>query len=201
MILQPFHVNSHGKRWRFVDSASVSSNDDRDRIQAIAQAEVALMQKDAQCAALGINEVGIVNNFYLGVYSPDDVLVGIFFIASLDYQSGPWADLDDWQVTSNEPAVFHARPMPGFPGLSLDDSLDLSVDAAHHLLARRLTTVDGFGVEFRRFSWAIYQDRTDARSRAMKRIHERAKADNRFAMTETPDPADAARTRVDIELR
>jgi hypothetical protein len=121
-------------------------------------------------------------------------------LATLDYQSGPWRDLVDWEVVSSDPAVFHARPMPAFPALSLDDSLDLSVDSAHHLLSHRLTTVGGTNVEFKRLSWAIYQARTDPASRAVKRMHDKAKADRRFRMTELPDAADAARTRVDIEL-
>jgi len=201
MILESFFVNSRGKRWRFTDSNSISSDIERDRIQQISIAAVALMQDDAKCFALGINEVGIVPNLHFGVYDNDDVMAGIFFIAALDYQFGPWADLVDWQVTQpNTTAVFHARPMPGFPSLTLDDSLDLSVDVAHHLLAHRIQTVDGFDVQFSRFSWAIYEARTDPDSRAMQRVHDRAKADSRFTMTESVDPADPARTRVDIEL-
>ena len=200
MILKPFFVNSHGKRWQFVDSNSISADVERERIQQISIAAVALMQDDAKCVALGINEVGVVGNLHFGVYDQADVLRGIFFVAALDYQSGPWTDLVDWQVTSNDTAVFHARPMPGFPLLSLDDALDLSVDSAHHLLFRNIQTVDGFDVNFSRLSWAIYKDRTDPSSRAMKRVHDRAKADARFQMTEAADPADPARTRVDIEL-
>lgn len=200
MILNPFHVNSHGKRWQFVDSNAITSNSDRDRIQQISLAAIALMQTDAKCLALGIAETGIVGNLHFGVYD-QGALAGIFFVAALEYKSGPWADLIDWKVTSpNADAVFHARPMPGFPTLSLADSLDLSIDGAHHLLARKIQTVDGFDVRFAKFSWAIYQARTDPNSRAMKRIHNYAKADGRFAMTETPDPADPSRTRVDIEL-
>lgn len=200
MILQPFTLTSLGKRWRFVDSNAISSNNQRVLIQQLAQSQVALMQDDAKCAALNIAEVGVVNNFFFGVYDEADVLSGIFFVAALDYQSGPWADLIDWQVTSDDTAVFHARPMPGFPVLSLDDSLELSVDGAHRLLSATVDTVDGFAVGFSRFSWAIYKDRTDRNSRAMKRIHDHAKADSRFAMTESVDPVDPARTRVDIEL-
>lgn len=200
MIVEPFFVVSAGKRWKFVDSSSISSDIERARIQQISLAAVALMQDDAKCAALGIKEVGAVGNLHFGAYDPDGQLKGILFVAALDYLSGPWADLIDWEVTSNAPAIFDARPMPGFPTISLQESLDLSVDVAHHLLARRTKTVDGFDVEFRKFSWAIYEGRDDPNSRAMKRIHDHAKADGRFSMTETPDPADPARTRVDIEL-
>lgn len=201
MILESFFVNSRGKRWRFTDANSITADSERERIQQISIAAVAVMQDDAKCFALGIKETGIVGNLHFGLYDNDDVLSGIFFIAALDYQSGPWVDLVDWQVTQpNDPAVFHARPMPGFPVLPLDDSLDLSVDVAHHLLSRTIQTVDGFGVQFSRFSWAIYEGRTDPNSRAMKRIHDRAKGDGRFAMAESVDLNDPARTRVDIEL-
>jgi hypothetical protein len=91
--------------------------------------------------------------------------------------------------------------MPAFPALSLEASLALSVDGAYHLLARRMTTVDQHGVEFRKLSWAIFKSRTDAASRAVKRIHDAAAADRRFRMTEALDPENAERTRVDIELR
>ena len=53
MILLPFDLTSRGRRFRFVDSAAVSSDDQRKLIQGIAQAEVAKMQKDAQRGSLG----------------------------------------------------------------------------------------------------------------------------------------------------
>ncbi len=65
---------------------------------------------------------------------------------------------------------------------------------------RRMTTVGGYEATFDRLSWAIYKGRTDPNSVAMKQIHDHAAADARFAMTETVDPDDAERTRVDIEL-
>ena len=77
MIIVPFHVNSHGKRWKFVDSNSLSSDVDRYLIQQISIAAVALMQDDAKCAALNIAEVGVVGNLHFGVYDSDDVLAGI----------------------------------------------------------------------------------------------------------------------------
>ncbi len=199
MILQPFTVTSAGKDWRFVDSESLDSALEREQIQQFTIAQLDLMQQDATCAALGISEVGTIGNIALGVYD-DATLSGVFLVAALDYQSGPWADLVDWEVTSGAPAVFHARTMPGFPLLTLEASLDLTVDAAHHLLSQRMTSVDGHGVEFGRLSWAIYKDRTDAISRAAKRIHDKAAADARFAMTETVDPGDGERTRTYIEL-
>jgi hypothetical protein len=202
MILQTFNVTSRGNRYRFMDRQAIDSDAEREAIQQVMGIQLGAMQEDAMCAALGIAEVGAIGNLGFGVYDDrDDTLVGVFLVASLAYQSGPWADLVDWEVVNaNAPAVFHARPMPGFPVLPLDDSLDLSTDGAHHLLARRLTSVGGIGVEFRRLSWAIFKDRTDSNSRAAKRIHAAAAADNRFSMSENADPNDAALTRVDIEL-
>ena len=200
MILQSFTVSSHGKRWEFVDSASLSSNVERYQIQQFVLSRLADMQDDAKCSAIGAIEFGPIGNVSLGVYE-SGALVGVFLIAALDYQSGPWANLDDWEVTEpNAPIVLHARPLPSF-FTNLDDSLTLSVDAAHHMLARRLSTFDGYGVEFKRFSWAVHKGRDDAGSRAVQRVHEKAKADNRFSMIETIDPNDAELTRVDIELR
>ena len=200
MIIQPFEGQSGPTRFTFIDSRAIDSDAQREVVQQMMQVQIGLMQEDAMCAALGILEVGIIGNVGLAVYDGSD-LVGVTLLASLDYQSGPWADLVDWEIVNSDPAVFHARPMPAFPVLSLDASLDLAVDSAHHLLFRRMTSVAGVGIEFRRLSWAIYKDRDDANSRAAKRIHDRAAADNRFRMTEGPDPADAERTRVDIELR
>ncbi len=200
MIIQPFDVQSGSRSYTFIDRQAIDSDVDRAIIQQMMQVQIGLMQEDAMCAALGILEVGVVGNLGLAVYD-NTALVGVTLLTTLEYQSGPWADLVDWEVVSNDPAVFHARPMPAFPILSLEDSLDLAVDSAYHLLFRRMTSVGGIGVEFRRLSWAIYKDRTDANSRAAKRIHDKAAADIRFRMTEIPDPADAARTRVDIELR
>jgi len=200
MILQPFTVNSsRGKRYDFIDRRAIDSSAERTRVNQAIQASLVVMQQDAMCDAIGLPSVGQADNFGFGVYEGGD-FVGVFLVATLTYQSGPWADLIEWEVVSNDPAVFHARPMPAFPVLSLDDSLDLSVDSAHHLLARRLTTVGGVNVEFKRLSWAIFKARTDPASRAVQRVHDKAKADHRFNMVELPDQANAARTRVDIEL-
>lgn len=199
MILQPFEVVSGGTTYRFLDAASIDSDVERAQIQTFMAAQLELSQQDAMCAALGIDEVCTVGNLGLGVYD-GATLIGVLLVASLAYQSGPWADLTDWEVTNGDPAVFHARPMPGFPLLSLEDSLALSVDAAHHLLAETMTSANGHNVEFTRLSWGIYKDRGDANSRAAKRVHDEAAADARFAMTETADPDDAERTLVYIEL-
>lgn len=199
MILEPFNVVSQGKKFTFIDRLAIDSAAERNTIQQVVLAAIDLMQDDAKCAALGIVESGAVGNLEFGVYE-DGELAGVFFIASLDYRSGPWADLVDWEVVSNEPAVFHARPMPGFPALPLDRALDLSTDAVHHMMFRKLRTVGEHEVQFSRFSWALYKDRTDPNSRVMQRVHNHVKNDPRFQMTEMPDPADAARTRVDIEL-
>ncbi len=199
MIIQSFFVNSSGKRWRFVDSNSLDSDAERDQIQQFALAQIAVMQQDATCVALGISEVGVIGNVVFGVYD-NGTLSGVMLVAALDYQSGPWVDLTDWEVVNNDPAVFHARPMPSFPLLSLEDALTLSVDAAHHLLFRRMTSVDGHSVEFDRLSWALFKNRMDANSTFVKNVHARAKADNRFSMTETIDPSDPERTLVDIGL-
>lgn len=201
MILEPFDIVSRGTRYTFVDWQTIESEAEKDAVFAVMAASLALMQQDAMCKALGIEEVGTVGNFELGVYDGDD-LVGITLIASLDYKSGPWADLIDWEVTNpNADAVFWARPLPWFPPLPLDDSLDLSTDVAHHLLSRRMMSVSGTWVTFSRLSWAIYKDRDDVNSRAEQRVHDHALADSRFTMTELPDPADASRTRVDLELQ
>lgn len=200
MILQPFFVSSRGKRWRFMDSAAISSDEERGRVQQISLAALELMQEDAKCAALGVCDVGNVANIQFGVYDEAQTLSGVLFLGAIDYRSGPWADLTDWQVTSADPVVLHARPMPGFFTLSLADSLDLSIDGAHYLLAGDLQTVDGFSVTFERLSWAIYKDRTDRNSRAMRRVHDYAQADSRLAMTEAADPKDRSRTLVDIGL-
>lgn len=200
MILNPFTVISRGNQWKFVDRLSIDSDLERDAVQQVILGQIDLMQKDAMCAALGIKEVGAIGNLEFGVYDKDDVLTGVFLVASLDYQSGPWADLIDWEVTSSDPCVFRARPMPGFLSMDEDDALDLSVDAAHHLLFRRMTTMSGNDVEFERLSWAIFKDRTDPNSVEARKYHDKAKGDNRFNMTEAPDPNDAALTRVDIQL-
>jgi len=199
MILRPFNVNSRGTRYSFIDQLAVDSDAERAAIQQAVQLQLALMPEDAKCAALGIAETGTFGNIQLGVYD-GSTLTGAFLLTSLDYQSGPWADLVDWQVTSSDPAVFHGRPMPGFPALSLADSLDLSVDAAHHMLARRIQSVGGHDVKFQRLSWAVFKGRADPRSRAANRVHDKAAADGRFRMTEAPDGNDATLTRVDIEL-
>ena len=200
MILQPFHVVSRGTRYRFVDAASLSSQAERDLIFAVTTSVMALMQQDAMCAALGCEERGAIDNFSFGVYD-NGSLAGVFFVASMEYRSGPWVDTIDWAVVDSEaPARFYARVMPGFPPLSLDEALDLSTDTAYHFLARTMKTIDGFDVRFDRLSWAIFKDRTDANSRAAKRLHDHADADGRFRMIEVVDPSEVARTLVDIEL-
>jgi len=200
MILQPFDVVSRGTRYTFKDRNAIDSDEERETLFRIMAGQLALMQQDAMCAALGFAESGIVGNLELGVYD-GSALIGVFLVTSLEYLSGPWADLTDWEVVRpNDTALFNGRPMPGFPPLSLAEHLDLSVASAHHLLKRDISTADGHKVRFSKLSWAIFKDRTDTNSVHAKRIHDHAKADNRLAMTELPDPANAARTRVDIEL-
>lgn len=200
MIIQPFQVHSGTKNYDFIDRQAIDSDSERKIVQQFILMQLALMQDDAKCAALKIPEVTEFENLGFGVYD-GATLIGVFLIAALAYQSGPWADLIDWQVTNpNDPAKFFARPMPGFLSLPEPAALDLSVDAAHHFLFHRLTSVNGHGVEFHKFSWAIFKQRTDPNSVAAKKIHDKAKNDNRFSMTEAPDPNDAALTRVDIEL-
>ncbi len=199
MILQPFTVQSRGKRYTFIDRLAIDSGAEQERIQQMMMLQVEMMQEDARCKALGINEAGAIGNLGFGVHDGAE-LVGVFMVAALDYRSGPWADLIDWEVVSGDPAIFHARPMPGFPSLDLADALELSTDAAHHLMARNVRTVGGHRVNFQRFSWAIFKDRTDRNSRAMKRVHDAAAGDARFQMIEAPDPDEPARTRVDTEL-
>lgn len=200
MILQPFTVTSGGIAYDFVDSASLSSATERELIQQLMLVQLEVMQDDAKCEALGIGPCGTIPNLGFGVYV-GGALSGTFLVAALAYQSGPWADLVDWEVTDpNARAVFHARPMPAFPLLTLEDSLTLSVDSAHHLLTDAMTTVDGHGVGFARLSWAVHKERSDPGSRAVQRVHERAAADARFTMAEALDPDDATLTRVDIEL-
>ena len=199
MILKPFDVVSRGKLYTFIDRLAIDSDAERGLVEQVLLAQLDLMQDDAKCAALGIKETGKIGNLEFGVYD-DSELVGAFLVTTLDYRSGPWADLVDWEITSNDPAVFYARPMPGFIALPLADALDLSIDSINHMMSMTMPTVGGHEVTFNLFSWALYKDRTDANSVAMKRVHDHAAADGRFQMTEAPDPADAARTRVDIEL-
>lgn len=200
MILQPFTITSGGTAYDFVDSSSLSSESERDLIQQLMLVQLDVMQDDAKCDAIGVSPCGTIGNVGLGVYV-GGTLSGTFLIAALAYQSGPWADLIDWEVTDpNAPIVLHARPMPAFPLLTLEDSLTLSVDSAYHLLTGAMASVDGFGVGFTRLSWAVHKERTDAGSVAVQRVHDRAEADARFAMTQALDPTDATLTRVDIEL-
>lgn len=199
MILAPFDVSSRGKTYTFIDRMAIDSEADRAIIEQMVLVQLELMQDDAKCAALGIDERCNIDNFTLGAYDGAE-LAGVFLITSMDYRSGPWADLVDWEVIGSGPAVFHARPMPGFPAMSLDASLDLSVEVAHRMMAETINTVGGNQVRFSRFSWALFKDRDDANSRAMQRVHDHAKADARLAMVEVQDPSNSARTRVDIEL-
>lgn len=200
MIITPFDVVSRGQRYTFIDRQALDSETERDQIQQFMLGQLALMQDDAKCEALGLPGVGTIGNLGFGAYR-DSALIGVFLITSLDYRSGPWEDLVDWVVINSDPAVFHARPMPGFVGLAEPEALDLAVDATYHMMFRRIESVGGTSVEFSRFSWAIFKNRTDPNSKMAKRIHDHAAADGRFEMTEAPDPNEPALTRVDIELK
>lgn len=206
MILESFDLNSgqgqDRKRYRFVDRLAVDSPDEQTLIGQFMIMQLAVMQDDAKCAALGLPDCdSAFGNLGFGVYEAG-ALVGVFLVATLGYQSGPWRDPSggDWTIDNSNPAIFHARPMPGFVTLPEARALDLSTDAAHHFLARRLRTVGGNNAEFHRLSWAIFKGRGDANSQRAKRIHDHAKADNRFRMVEAPDATDPELTRVDLEL-
>jgi len=202
MIILPFTVRSRNKRYDFVDTQAIDSGAEKTRVQQVITSSLQLMQQDAMCEAIGIQSFTKFQPHGFAVYdglSP----VGIFLVAAVAHQSGVWRDPHngDWTVIDRHPAVFHARPMPGF-SLPEPEALDLSTNAAHHLLsAKTMRSAGEHKIEFRRLSWAIFKGRADPMSVAAKKMHDHAKADNRFKMTELPDPANAQRTRVDIELK
>jgi hypothetical protein len=201
MIFLPFQVQSKGKRYDFLDSLAMDNGGEQRRIQQVITASLVLMQADAMCEALGIESSTAFTSHGFGVYNAG-APVGIFLLAALSHQSGVWRDPHngDWEVIDGNPIVFHGRPMPGF-GIPESDALDLATDAAHHFMfSKQLKTANGNKVEFRRLSWAIFKNRTSPNDIAAKKMHDKAKADPRFSMVEVPDPANAERTRVDIEL-
>jgi hypothetical protein len=176
MIVLPFAVRSRNKRYDFIDSKAIDSLAEQTRIQQVITASLQLMQKDAMCEALGIESTTQFTPHGFGVYDGASP-VGVFLIAALAHQSGVWRDPHngDWEVIDSKPAVFHARPMPGF-AIPEAEALDLSTDAAHHFLSSKtLATANGNRIEFRRLSWAIFKARTDPLSQAARRMHEHAR--------------------------
>jgi hypothetical protein len=200
MIVAPFNVRRGPKRYDFVDRAAIDSQAERDAVQAEIVAQLDASQQDAMCAALGIPGVAVVPNFGFAVYE-SGVRVGVYLMASNAYQSGPWADLMDWEETSpGAPIVLHGRHMPGFGGLSTADEQALSAEVTWHVLSKRLATVGGREIAFQRVSWAIFLDRTDSASERDKGVHGAIVNDARLRAITAADPNDAALTRVDVEL-
>lgn len=213
MILKPFTINSQGTQYRFVERRALDSEILKEQINELVAANHAFAQWEAQCGQLNLSEVGPIPNMRFAVFDNGD-LVGIWGLARLGYVSGPWADPEsgDWVVTDpNAPAIWTARPMPGFrenvalgcTGLPPQVELQLSVDTAVGLLGRGapFRSMEDTRVEFKSLYWAVLLAHTDPISVRARGLHGAAKADPRLQVTETVDPSNAQRTLAKLELR
>ncbi len=202
MILQPFTVNSQGTQYRFVEQAALDNEAQKLLVDEAITDNLDAMQHEAQCAQIGLKEFGPVPNMRFAVFD-NSTFTGVWMLGALGYVSGPWADTVDWQVTDpNAPAIWTARPMPGFLGMQVLDELKLAVDTATKLLGRGapFRSVQGTNVEFKSLHWAIYKNHTDRRAVRANALHLAAQSDVRLRVTETADPDDAHRTLAKLEL-
>lgn len=202
MILQPFTVISQGTQYRFVDREALDNEAEKLQVDEAITQNLAQAQFEAQCAQLGLAEFGPVPNMRFAVFD-NGVFAGVWMLGALGYVSGPWADTIDWVVDNpSAPALWTARPMPGFLGMQPLDEAKLALDSAVELLGRDapFRSMQGASVGFNSLHWAIFKAHTDAVSMRARGLHAAAQSDARLRVTETVDPADAHRTLAKLEL-
>lgn len=187
MIISPFDIRIRNKRYDFLDRISIDSASEEAEVNTAIIQQLQDSQQDAMCLALNIAEVEVpIPNFGFGVYD-DGVRIGVYLMASCK------------QITTS-PLVVEARHMPGFSVLSQADEEELAAETTFHFLEKPLPTVAGGQITFQKISWAIFEDRTDAKSLRDIGIHNKIINDPRIKATLVPDDTDANLTRVDVEL-
>jgi hypothetical protein len=202
MILKPFTVTSQGTQYRFVERSALDSEALKAQVTQMVQDNHAFSQFEAMCAQLGLSEFGAIPSMRFAVFD-GSTLVGIWGLAKLNYISGPWADTINWVVTDPQaPAIWSARPMPGFLGLDPAVETQLAVDTAVVLLGQNapFRSTEDTHVGFTSLHWAVLLTHTDPISVRAQGLHAAAKADGRLSVTETVDPENALRTLVQLEL-
>ncbi len=201
MILKPFSVENAGKTYTFVDRLAIDSEPVKQQVTDITATVLDYSQFEATCEQLGQNAEGSIPSMKLGVFESGS-LVGIWMLGCIQYVSGPWVDTIDWVKTSEDPALFTARVMPGFIGLGGRVEDAISITAAAYLLGRNAPhrTTEDLALGFDSLHWAIFKDLTDPISVRALRQHNAAAADPRLVVTEEIDRTAADRTLVKLEL-
>jgi len=203
MIIQPFTVRDRGKQYRFVERSALDSELLKLHVTNLVVQNHAFAQFEAQCAQIGLAEIGPLPNMRFAVFEGSDI-VGIWGMGKIDYVSGPWADTVDWIVTNpGDPAILTARPMPGFLDMTPGDEISLSLGTAVSFLGRGapFQSMEGTPVEFKSLHYAVLPSHTDPISLRARGLHNAAKGDNRLTVTETVDPTNPLRFFAKLELK
>ena len=212
MIIQPFRVRSKNIWYDFVDRDALDSQADKDEVNKRHGAALNFVQTNALCNNRGLADRGEIDNRVLAVFDPDGVLIGIWMLGCITYVSGPWADLQAWEVTDpGADVILEAVPMSGligiddqglpFPTMAEDDEADLAAETADILVSKpnlALLSGQGLAVGLDRLHYGLFQLHDDPISKRAQSHHAKVKAHPRLDVTETPHPTILNLTLVEI---
>jgi hypothetical protein len=212
VIIQPFDVRSKGKRFDFVDVDALDSEADIVEANRRHGAALAYVQTAALCENRGLTD-GDLRRKSMAVFD-GGVIVGIWLLGCIEYVSGPWADVVNWDLTNpGEDAILSAVPMSGMirfdgngnpiPTMLEDDEADLAAETALKLVTTPNSLLSGQGtpVGFERLHYGVFKQHDDPISRRAQAHHNKARAHPQLDVTELPDPANPTLTLVTIRKR
>jgi hypothetical protein len=192
MIIQPFEVQSRGVRYTLIDRDLLDSDAQKFQVSRLHGSALSFVQSAALCSNRGLADRGEIDNRILAILNPAGDIIGIWMLGCIEYVSGPWANLQSWEVTNpGADVLLTAVPMSGALQLSSDLEADLAADVAETLVNqanRRLRTGQGETVSFQKLSYGIFLQHEDAVSQRAKAHHGKVKGKQGLTVVETPHP-------------
>lgn len=203
MIIQAFTVRSRNKIYDIVDRDAIDSEAVKRQVNKMHAAALAYAQEGGKCKARGLPDRQGLDNWVLAVFDGVE-LIGIFMLGSITYVSGPWENLQTWEVT--EPGAYvhiEAVPMPGVLSMAQDIEEDFAADILDAVLSEPLRMISGQGlsVNLDKLHYGILLDLDDTMSKRAQGQHAGMKAHPGLSVVETQHATIAGLTIVEIRAR
>ena len=132
-------------------------------------------------------------------------LIGIWMLGCIEYISGPWSDVTNWDLVSpGEPAILSAVPMSGILGMSEDDEADFAAETAVKLVTTpnvSLASGQGTPVGFSHLHYGVFKEHDDPMSRRAQAHHAKVQGHRGLSVTEAAHPSIQNLTLVEIRKR
>jgi hypothetical protein len=201
MIIQEFNVRSKNVDYDFVDRDALDSEAEKRQVNAMHAAALAYVQTNALCENRGLADRGEIDNRVLAVYK-DGAIIGIWMLGCIEYVSGPWDNLTNWNVVNpGADAMLSAVPMSGIVGMDEDDEAEFAAMTARKLVQTPnvgLLSGQGTPVGFEKIHYGIFKEHDDPVSMRARAHHAKVKADPQLDVIETPHPTIPHLTLVEI---